>query len=79
MATTTERTGLEIRDLVRDIRTSLELICPARESRQYLCGRVASYQIEGTRWCQIHARRIMEAQMEESVPFVREVEVNENS
>ena len=38
--------------------------CPAIESRKYLCDRIAEYQIDGTVWCLIHARRIIEAKGE---------------
>ena len=31
--------------------------CPAIESSKFLCDREAEYQIEGTVWCNIHARR----------------------
>jgi len=34
--------------------------CPARESSEFLCDRVAEYQIEGTVWCNTHARRVLE-------------------
>ena len=34
--------------------------CPAIESTKYLCDRVAEYQIEGTVWCNTHARRVLE-------------------
>jgi len=34
--------------------------CPARESSEFLCDRVAEYQINGTVWCNTHARRILE-------------------
>jgi len=33
--------------------------CPAIESSKFLCDRIAEYQIEGTMWCHIHARRVM--------------------
>ena len=42
----------------------MEFKCPARESSEFLCDRVAEYQIEGTMWCHIHARRVMERQEE---------------
>ena len=34
--------------------------CPAIESSTFLCDRNAEYLIEGTLWCGIHARRLME-------------------
>jgi hypothetical protein len=39
----------------------VEFKCPARESSVFLCDRVAEYQINGTVWCNTHARRILEA------------------
>ena len=38
----------------------MEYKCPARESSKFLCDRIAEYQIEGTVWCNMHARRIIE-------------------
>jgi len=38
----------------------MEYKCPARESSKYLCDRVAEYQINGTVWCNIHARRVLD-------------------
>jgi len=38
----------------------MEFKCPARESSEFLCDRVAKYQINGTVWCNTHARRILE-------------------
>ena len=43
----------------------MEHKCPSRESSEYLCDRVAEYQIDGTLWCDIHARRIIEFKMEQ--------------
>jgi len=51
-----------------DKRTSLfsereeikKIKCPAIESSNFLCDRNAEYLIEGTLWCGIHARRMME-------------------
>ena len=43
----------------------MEYKCPSRESSEYLCDRVAEYQIDGTLWCDIHARRIIEFKMEQ--------------
>ena len=34
--------------------------CPAIESSKFLCDRGAEYLIEGTLFCNIHARRLME-------------------
>jgi len=34
--------------------------CPAIESSKFLCDRRAEYLIEGTLFCGIHARRLME-------------------
>ena len=34
--------------------------CPAIESRNFLCDRNAEYLIDGTLFCGIHARRMME-------------------
>ena len=34
--------------------------CPAIESSKFLCDRGAEYLIQGTLWCGIHARRMME-------------------
>jgi len=34
--------------------------CPAIESRNFLCDRGAEYLVDGTLWCGIHARRLME-------------------
>ena len=39
---------------------NMEYKCPSRESSKYLCDRVSEYQIDGTLWCNIHARRIIE-------------------
>ena len=35
------------------------LQCPHVESNQYLCDRLAGYQVDGTVYCAIHARRLM--------------------
>ena len=35
------------------------LKCPHIESTKFLCGRTANYQINGTVYCQIHARRLL--------------------
>ena len=35
------------------------LRCPHRESTKFLCDREASYQIDGTVYCQIHAQRLL--------------------
>jgi hypothetical protein len=40
-----------------------ELKCPARESSEFLCDREAEYQVQGTIYCEKHARRIMEGGM----------------
>ena len=40
-----------------------ELKCPAWESSEFLCDRVAEYQLNGIIYCEIHARRIMEGGM----------------
>ena len=40
-----------------------QLKCPARESSEFLCDRDAEYQVNGTIYCNIHARRIMEGGM----------------
>ena len=40
-----------------------ELKCPATESSEFLCDRVAEYQVHGTVYCLKHARRIMEGGM----------------
>ena len=37
-----------------------QLKCPATESSEFLCDRVAEYQVNGTIYCGKHARRIME-------------------
>ena len=34
--------------------------CPSIESSQFLCDREAEYQLEGTVWCNFHARRKQE-------------------
>ena len=41
-----------------------ELKCPARESSEFLCDREAIYQVTGTIYCEIHARRAMAAKHE---------------
>jgi len=41
----------------------MEYKCPARESSKYLCDRVAEYQIDGTVWCEIHAKRIIDSKL----------------
>ena len=38
----------------------MRLKCPARESSEFLCDRVAEYQVNGTIYCNKHARRIIE-------------------
>ena len=38
----------------------MEYKCPARESSAFLCDKVAEYQINGTVWCNTHARRVLE-------------------
>jgi hypothetical protein len=38
----------------------MRLKCPARESSEFLCDRVAEYQLNGIIYCEIHARRIIE-------------------
>ena len=35
------------------------LRCPEIESTKFLCDREASYQIDGTVYCQIHAQRLL--------------------
>jgi hypothetical protein len=35
------------------------LQCPHVESNKYLCDRLAGYQVDGTVYCAIHARRLM--------------------
>ena len=40
-----------------------QLKCPATESSEFLCDRVAEYQVHGTMYCAKHARRIMEGGM----------------
>ena len=40
-----------------------ELKCPARESSEFLCDREAEYQVNGTIYCNKHARRIIEGGM----------------
>ena len=37
-----------------------QLKCPARESSEFLCDREAEYQVNGTIYCNKHARRIIE-------------------
>jgi hypothetical protein len=39
--------------------------CPARESSKFLCDKVAEYQIEGTVWCNTHARRVIDKELAE--------------
>jgi hypothetical protein len=39
--------------------------CPARESSKFLCDKVAEYQIEGTVWCNTHARRVIDKELNE--------------
>jgi hypothetical protein len=39
---------------------SNKTICPEIESSEFLCDRPADYNIEGTSYCNIHARRRME-------------------
>ena len=41
-------------------RKVMEYKCPSRESSEFLCDRVAEYHIDGTVWCNTHARRILE-------------------
>ena len=36
-----------------------DLRCPHRESTKFLCDREASYQVDGTVYCQIHAQRLL--------------------
>ena len=38
----------------------MRLKCPARESSEFLCDRVAEYQLNGIIYCEIHARLIIE-------------------
>ena len=38
----------------------MEFKCPAKESSKFLCDRVAEYQIEGTVWCNTHAKRVLD-------------------
>ena len=38
-----------------------QLKCPKIESKEFLCDREATYQIDGVVVCNIHARRIIEA------------------
>jgi len=45
----------------------MEYKCPSRESSEFLCDRVAKYQIDGTVWCNTHARRIIESKMRKEV------------
>jgi hypothetical protein len=40
-----------------------QLKCPARESSEFLCDREAEYQVNGTIYCEKHARRIIEGGM----------------
>ena len=47
----------DITETVLPARPQERLLCPARESSRYLCDRVAEYLINGTLWCNIHARR----------------------
>jgi hypothetical protein len=37
-----------------------ELKCPDIESSEYLCDRPAEYQVDGTIYCNRHARRLVE-------------------
>jgi len=39
--------------------------CPAIESSEYLCGRLAEYEVSGSVYCAIHARRVTEAAIDE--------------
>jgi len=34
--------------------------CPAKESSKFLCDRVAEYHVNGTVWCNTHARRVLD-------------------
>jgi len=45
----------------------MEYKCPARESSAFLCDRVAEYHIDGTVWCNTHAKRIVESKMRKEV------------
>jgi hypothetical protein len=42
--------------------------CPVRESSAYLCDKVAEYHIQGTDYCESHARRKMEGTLHEVAP-----------
>ena len=39
--------------------------CPAIESSAYLCDRLAEYEVSGSVYCAIHARRVTEAAIDE--------------
>ena len=41
-----------------------QLKCPSRESSEFLCDRDAVYQVDGTVFCNIHARRAIERILE---------------
>ena len=34
--------------------------CPAIESSEYLCGRLAEYEVRGSVYCATHARRLVD-------------------
>ena len=47
-----------------------QLKCPAWESTEFLCDRDAEYQVNGTIYCNKHARRLIEA-MDEARALAR--------
>lgn len=48
------------RSLVPESEKIKKIKCPAIESSRFLCDREAEYLVEGTLYCGIHTRRLME-------------------
>ena len=42
--------------------------CPVRESSAYLCDKIAEYHIQGTDYCEHHARQKVEGTLYEVAP-----------
>jgi hypothetical protein len=55
-------TGIKLDVRITNMREEIKKIikCPAIESSKFLCDREAEYLIEGTLYCNIHARRLIE-------------------